>query len=72
MQYGVSRSRKEKFRNMLRNRQKAVRILQVERAIVDVTGVEDVTGTTLNGVSKNYTVGKNKLPVKGELTCTSK
>ena len=38
----------------------------------DVTGVEDVTGTTLNGVSKNYTVGKNKLPVKGELTCTSK
>lgn len=49
-----------------------VRILQVERAIVDVTGVEDVAGTTLNGVAKNYTVGKNKLPVKGELTCTSK
>lgn len=49
-----------------------VRILQIEKAIVDVTGVEDVTGTTLNGVSKNYTVGKNKLPVKGELTCTSK
>lgn len=49
-----------------------VRILQVERAIVDVTGVEDVAGTTLNGAAKNYTVGKNKLPVKGELTCTSK
>lgn len=49
-----------------------VRILQVERAIVDVTGVEDVAGTTLNGVAKNYTVGKNKLPVKGELTCMSK
>lgn len=48
------------------------RILQVERAIVDVTGVEDVAGTTLNGAAKNYTVGKNKLPVKGELTCTSK
>lgn len=42
-----------------------VRILQVERAIVDVTGVEDVAGTTLNGAAKNYTVGKNKLPVKG-------
>lgn len=49
-----------------------VRILQVERAIVDVTGVEDVAGTTLNRAAKNYTVGKNKLPVKGELTCTSK
>ena len=49
-----------------------VRILQVERAIVDVTGVEDVAGTTLNGAAKNYTVGKNKLSVKGELTCTSK
>ena len=31
-----------------------VRILQVERAIVDVTGVEDVAGTTLNGAAKNY------------------
>ena len=49
-----------------------VRILQIESAIVNIAGIEDVSGTTLNGVEENYTAGKDKLPVRGELICTSR
>lgn len=46
-----------------------VRILQIESAIVDITGVIDVTGTKINGQEANLQITDGTVPIKGELTC---
>lgn len=46
-----------------------VRVLHIEAAIVDITGVVDVTGTKLNGAEANLYITNETVPVKGALTC---
>lgn len=43
-------------------------ISRLESAILNVEGVLDVTGTTLNGVSANLTFGSDQIPVIGGIT----
>ena len=45
-----------------------VRISQLETRILGVKGVLDVMNTTINGVSENYTVHKDSIVKRGELT----
>lgn len=45
-----------------------VRVLQIEKAIVNVDGIIDLTGTTLNGSIENITLDNISIPVRGELT----
>lgn len=45
-----------------------IRVSHIESAILDIEGVLDVTGTTLNGKSENFTVGEYSLPMLGEVT----
>jgi len=44
-----------------------VRIAQLEAKILDVTGVLDITNTTLNGTSNNLVLKSNQIPIKGEI-----
>lgn len=46
-----------------------VRILQVESRIAAITGVIDVSDTTINGAAANLNVG-NTIPIKGEIICS--
>lgn len=46
-----------------------VRILQIEAAIVQIDGVIDVTGTTINDVEQNLQITNGTVPVRGEITC---
>ena len=45
-----------------------VRISQIETRILDVTGVVDITDTTLNGAAQNLTIESNNIPVRGTVT----
>ena len=47
-----------------------VRILQIEAAVVNIEGIIDVTGTTINGVEQNLQITNDTVPVRGEITCT--
>lgn len=47
-----------------------VRILQIETALVNITGVLDVAETKINGAEKNLQITDGSVPVKGEVTCT--
>lgn len=47
-----------------------VRILQIEAAIVEIEGIVDVEGTTLNGQAVNLKIENESVPVRGELTCS--
>lgn len=47
-----------------------VRIAQIDARILTVTGVEDVTGTTVNGSATNLTLGSDDIPVMGTVTLT--
>lgn len=42
-----------------------VRISRIENKLLDISGVIDVSGTTINGVSSNYTVNERNIPVLG-------
>ena len=42
-----------------------VRISQLEAKILDVEGVLDIVGTTLNGSTKNFYLAENEIPVRG-------
>ena len=45
-----------------------VRISQLETRILGVKGVLDIMNTTINGVSENYTVHKDSIVKRGEVT----
>lgn len=42
-----------------------VRLARMEAAILNVTGISDISGTTLNGVDGNLVLGKYEIPVLG-------
>lgn len=44
-----------------------VRIAKIESAILDVTGVLDITKTTLNGKEQNIMLGVDEVAVRGEI-----
>ena len=48
----------------------AVRILQIESAIVQIDGIIDVTGTTINDSEQNLQITNGTVPVRGDITCT--
>ena len=45
-----------------------VRIAHIESAVLDVPGVVDVTGTTLNGAPENVVVGPYDVPILGTVS----
>ena len=45
-----------------------MRLAQIETRLLDVEGVIDVTGTTINGAESNLTVSGGELPVLGGVT----
>ncbi|ASS76808.1 phage tail protein [Tumebacillus algifaecis] len=45
-----------------------VRISQIEARILNVSGVVDVTGTTLNGTAANITLNSDEIPTLGTVT----
>ena len=47
-----------------------VRILQIESAIVQIDGVIDVAGTTINDSEQNLQITNGTVPVRGDITCT--
>ena len=47
-----------------------VRILQIEAAIVNIDGIVDVTGTTINDAEQNLQITDGTVPVRGEVVCT--
>ncbi len=49
------------------NTQLVARISQIESAILNVVGVQDITSTLLNGVASNITLGVNAIPVRGTI-----
>lgn len=44
-----------------------VRISQLEAKILNVNGILDISGTTLNGSTKNLYLAENEIPVRGEI-----
>lgn len=42
-----------------------VRISHINNALIDVVGIEDVTGTTINGSASNLTIDVDHIPVRG-------
>lgn len=47
-----------------------VRVLQIEAAVVSITGIADVTGTKINGKEANLQITNGAVPVKGVVTCS--
>jgi len=45
-----------------------VRISQIESALLGVTGVIDITGTTLNGVEENLVLDADSIPIRGAVS----
>lgn len=48
--------------------QLAVRISQIESRILDVDGVIDIAGTTINGSAENLMLGTTQIPIMGTVT----
>ena len=44
-----------------------VRVSQIETRILGVTGVLDITGTTINGQAQNLVLGAEQIPVRGDV-----
>lgn len=44
-----------------------VRVSQIETRILNLTGVLDVTGTTINGAAQNLALPTESIPGKGEI-----
>ena len=59
----------EYFRDLIRNWEDSenltVRISQMESWILNVEGVLDVSGTTLNGSASNLSLADNEIPIRG-------
>lgn len=47
-----------------------VRISQIASALLGVTGVLDITGTTLNGVEQNLVLDADSIPIRGAVSGT--
>jgi len=47
-----------------------VRIAQIETRILDIAGIIDISGTTLNGSDSNLTVDKDSIVVRGSVNAT--
>lgn len=45
-----------------------IRVSQVESLLLDLTGIVDIAGTTLNGSPGNITLAENAVAVRGEFT----
>lgn len=45
-----------------------VRISQIEYALLGITGIVDITGTTINGNATNLQLDANAIPVRGTIT----
>lgn len=45
-----------------------VRVAQIETRLLNLTGIIDITGTTINGEAENLTLGAYEIPVFGEVT----
>ena len=48
-----------------------VRISQIETRILDIVGVIDISGTTLNGADSNLTVDGNSIVIRGSVNATT-
>ena len=47
-----------------------VRVAQIENRILGITGIIDVSDTTINGSTENLTLGRDEVPVLGTVTPT--
>jgi uncharacterized phage protein gp47/JayE len=47
-----------------------VYVSRLEAAVLEVTGVMDITNTSLNGSTSNLTLLWNQIPVKGTVTAS--
>jgi uncharacterized phage protein gp47/JayE len=45
-----------------------VRISQIESRLLDLNGILDISGTTINTVASNYTLGVAEIPVRGVIS----
>ena len=45
-----------------------VRISQIETRLLDLTGILDISGTTINTVASNFTLGVAEIPVRGTVS----
>ena len=48
-----------------------VRISQIETHILDIAGIIDIAGTTLNGSESNLTIGEDQIAVRGTVNATT-
>lgn len=44
-----------------------IRISQIETRLLNVPGVIDISGTTINGAEQNLVLGKDSIPVRGDV-----
>jgi len=47
-----------------------VRISQIESRLLDLAGIIDITGTTINGAAVNYVMGADRIPTRGTVVGT--
>ena len=45
-----------------------VRISRIENLLLDIEGVLDISGTTINGLEENLIVDGDFIPVRGEIS----
>ena len=58
---------KDLAKNWADNENLIVRISQLETRILDVTGILDVEGTTINDTAANFTIPADSIPVRGSI-----
>ena len=58
---------KELSANWSDEEQIIVRISQIEIRLLEIVGVVDVSGTTINTLEQNFTLGIDNIPVRGEI-----
>lgn len=44
-----------------------IRISQIETRLLNVAGILDISGTTINGAEQNLVLGKDSIPVRGDV-----
>ena len=50
------------------NSQTIIRIVQLEARMIEIGGIVDVQNTTINGVTNNYIIDSDSIPIRGEIT----
>ncbi len=58
----------EQRKNWVNQAQITVRIAQIDARMLTVSGVDDVTGTKLNGAEENIALGQEEIPMLGTVT----